>query len=83
MRLHSMSPAKTTSERVDKLRKEREALGLTRREIYAHDDDWPQIKAMALKLQMKRRKALAKQQAGLTSALTGLCRPQAGTGPVE
>ena len=44
-----MSAAKTTAERVEKLRQEREALGLRRRELYAHDDDWP-------KLQRKRER---------------------------
>lgn len=51
-----MSPAKTTAERVDKLRKEREALGLKRLEVYAHPDDWPSIKALAAKLQRKRER---------------------------
>jgi len=59
-----VNPAKTTSERVDKLRKVRDALGLKRREMYAHDDDWPQIVALATKLQVRRDKALAKKKAG-------------------
>ena len=37
---------KTTSERVEKLRQEREALGLRRRELYAHDDDWPKLQEL-------------------------------------
>lgn len=48
--------AKTTAERVSALRKLREALGLKRREVYAHDDDWPKIAALATSLQAKRNK---------------------------
>jgi hypothetical protein len=55
--------AKTTSERVAKLRADRDALGLKRRELYAHDDDWAQIVKLAMRLQMKRTKAAAKQKA--------------------
>lgn len=55
-----MSPAKTTSERVAKLRADRDALGLKRLELYAHPEDWPAIKALAEKLARKR----AKQKAG-------------------
>lgn len=55
-----MSPAKTTSERVAKMRADRDALGLKRLELYAHPDDWPAIKAFAEKLARKR----AKQKAG-------------------
>ena len=51
-----MSAAKTTSERVEKLRQEREALGLRRRELYAHDDDWPKLQELAAKLQRKRER---------------------------
>ena len=58
-----MSPAKTTAKRVDELRERREALGLKRRELYAHDDDWAQIVKLAMRLQMKRTKAAAKQKA--------------------
>jgi hypothetical protein len=47
---------KTTSERVEKLRQEREALGLRRRELYAHDDDWPKLQELAAKLQRKRER---------------------------
>ena len=59
-----MSAAKTTSERVDALRADRKAKGLKRRELYAHDEDWPQIVKLALKLQMRRNKALAAPRAG-------------------
>ena len=55
----AMTAAKTTSERVDKLRKDRDALGLKRLELYAHPEDWPAIKALAEKLQRKRAKKLA------------------------
>ena len=51
-----MTPAKTTSERVEKLRKEREALGLKRREMYAHDDDWPKLQELAANLQRRRER---------------------------
>ena len=58
-----MSAAKTTSQRVEKLRQEREALGLKRRELYAHDDDWPKLQELAAKLQRKRE-GLSKQGKG-------------------
>lgn len=58
-----MSPAKTTSERVQAMRVARDALGLKRLELYAHPEDWPQIKALAEKLQRKRAK-LVKSDAG-------------------
>ena len=45
---------KTVSERVQKLRKEAAEQGLKRRELYAHPDDWPAIKALADKLARKR-----------------------------
>lgn len=51
---------KTTSERVAKLRADRDALGLKRLELYAHPEDWPAIKALAEKLQRKRAKLLAR-----------------------
>lgn len=35
-----MNAAKTTSERVDKLRKDRAALGMKRKEVYVHDDNF-------------------------------------------
>ena len=50
-----MSAAKATAERVEKLRQEREALGLRRRELYAHDD-WPKLQELAAKLQRKRER---------------------------
>ena len=49
-----MNAAKTTRERVEKLRQEREALGLRRRELYAHDDDWPKVREVASKLLRER-----------------------------
>ncbi len=51
-----MSAAKTASERVAKMRADRDALGLKRLELYAHPDDWPAIKALAEKLQRRRAK---------------------------
>ena len=56
-----MNATKTVSERVDKLRKERAALGLKRKEVYAHDEDWPAIKALAEKLPRRRAKLVAKR----------------------
>jgi len=61
---HAISAAKTTGERVDKLRKERAELGLKRLELYAHPEDWPAIKAVAERLQRKRAKKLAAPRAG-------------------
>jgi len=58
-----VSAAKTTTERVEKLRQEREDLGLRRRELYAHDDDWPKLQELAAKLQRKRER-LSKQGKG-------------------
>ena len=55
-----MLAAKTTSERVQAMRAARDALGLKRLELYAHPEDWPQIKALADKLQRRRAKAAAK-----------------------
>lgn len=51
-----MNAAKTTSERVDVLRQRRDELGLKRRELYAHDDDWPKLQELAAKLQRKRER---------------------------
>ena len=46
--------AKTISQRVAKFRHERDALGLRRLELYVHPGDWPQVKALAERLQRKR-----------------------------
>jgi hypothetical protein len=54
---------KTTAERVQKLRADRDALGLKRLELYAHPEDWPEIKALAEKLQRRRAKLAAKRAA--------------------
>ena len=51
-----MPAAKTASERVFALRAAREAQGLKRREVYAHADDWPKIKALAEALKLRRVK---------------------------
>jgi hypothetical protein len=48
--------AKTTTERVQELRQRREALGLTRLELYVHPEDHEAIKAYAAKLQRKRER---------------------------
>jgi len=53
--------AKTPSERVQALRQRREAIGLTRLEVYAHPDDHEGIKAHAALLQRRRLRADAKK----------------------
>ena len=58
-----MSTAKTVTERVQKLRDEATALGLKRRELYAHPEDWPDIKELAEKLARRRARLLLKGQA--------------------
>jgi hypothetical protein len=55
--------ATTVKDRVQKMRAERDALGLKRLELYAHPDDWDKIKALAFTLNMKRQKP-AKKRAG-------------------
>lgn len=55
--------AKTNAERVQALRQRREALGLTRLELYAHPADHESIKAHAAKLQRKREQAAKKSTA--------------------
>jgi hypothetical protein len=47
---------KTTAERVQEMRARREALGLTRLDLYAHPADHEAIKAFAAKLQRKRNR---------------------------
>lgn len=59
-----MNAAKTTSERVAKLRADRADLGLTRRDVYIHPDDWPEVLRFVAKLARKRAKLLAPPQAG-------------------
>jgi hypothetical protein len=49
--------AKTPTRRVQELRQRREALGLTRLELYVHPEDHESIKAHAAKLQRKRERA--------------------------
>jgi hypothetical protein len=46
---------KNSSFRVAALRERAGKLGLKRREIYAHDLDWPVIKALAIKLKNNRK----------------------------
>jgi hypothetical protein len=48
--------AKTPTERVQELRQRREALGLTRLELYVHPEDHEAVKAYAAKLQRKRER---------------------------
>jgi hypothetical protein len=48
---------KTSKYRVAALRKRAAAIGLKRREIYSHEDDWPAIKALAEYLIKRREKA--------------------------
>ena len=47
---------KSVSERLYAFRAAREAQGLKRREVYAHDDDWPKVKALAEELKRSRLK---------------------------
>lgn len=48
-----------TAEQAAALRAGRDAQGMKRLELYAHQDDWPAIKALAEKLQRRRIKANA------------------------
>lgn len=57
--LFEVSKPLTSSERVDKLRKDRAALGLKRKEVYVHDDDWPELLKLAKRLERRRAKLLA------------------------
>jgi hypothetical protein len=52
--------AKTPSERIQALRQRREALGLTRLELYAHPADHPDIKRYARTKAIKRQKEQGK-----------------------
>lgn len=55
--------AKSTAERVADLRQRRDALGLTRLELYAHPQDHIPLKIYALSLQAERAKQeLAKEK---------------------
>lgn len=45
-----------TQTRMERLRQRLEALGLKRRELWAHDLDWPAIKALADRLRKRREK---------------------------
>ena len=54
-----MNVAKTTNERVAKLRADRDALGLKRKEVYVHDDDWPELLKLAKRLERRHAKLLA------------------------
>ena len=47
---------KSVSERLYAFRAARESQGLKRRELYAHADDWPKIKALASRLTKLREK---------------------------
>ena len=52
-----MRLAKTTAERVAAMRAARDLMGLKRLELYAHSEDWPQIKALADRLAKLRNTA--------------------------
>ena len=56
-----MNTAKSPSERVAKLRASCDAQGLRRRELYAHPDDWPAIKALADRLAKRRAKVVQRR----------------------
>lgn len=55
-----MTEPKTSTERVVAMRAALEALGLRRLELYAHPDDWPQIKSISATLRRKREKSAGK-----------------------
>jgi hypothetical protein len=74
--LHDMNAAKTTAERVAKLRADRDALGLKRLELYAHPEDWPAIKALAEKLQRKRAKLAGRLPANVGAKLETTAAPK-------
>lgn len=59
-----MSAAKTTGQRVEKLRQKREAIGIRRRELYAHEDDWPKLQELSAKLQRKRQRTAKRAAKG-------------------
>ena len=44
----------TPTERKQAERERKRALGLVRRDVYAHPDDWPKLKALEQKLRAKR-----------------------------
>lgn len=52
------TPPKTTAQRQRAHRQKLEALGLEPLQIYAHRDDWQQIKAFAERLNQLRDQAL-------------------------
>ena len=47
-------PAPTAKDRKRKERERDKAQGLIRRDVKAHDDDWPKIKLYLLELKMAR-----------------------------
>jgi hypothetical protein len=49
--------AKSSSERQKDLRTRKKEMGLVRRDVFAHPDDWPEIRNLEKKLQNKRVKA--------------------------
>lgn len=58
-----MTLANKSCKRMAAMRAARYAMGLRRLDLYAHPDDWLEIKALAEKLQRKRAK-LAAPRAG-------------------
>jgi hypothetical protein len=53
-----MKKANPSTVRVEKLREGRQQAGIKRREVCAHDDDWPEIKALAVR-RLRRREKMA------------------------
>ena len=49
---------KQVSEAVARLSAKRKEAGLVRRSVWAHTDDWPQIRALEARLQSERDKPL-------------------------
>ena len=49
-------PPEMKQTRTEKLREARLSLGLKRREVYAHDDDWPELRELAKRLRQARER---------------------------
>jgi hypothetical protein len=53
--------AKTSTQRSKALRQAREDAGIQRREVFAHDQDWPEIKGLAARRLRARLKPMEKK----------------------
>lgn len=52
--MNSENKPKSVAERKRAERERKKKLGLVRRDVWAHEDDWPQIRDFEKKLQKKR-----------------------------